>query len=88
MLTWLTFGTVAVFVSFLANRGDDPKWSILSYLSGALSNFMALVAWMTFAEVNGIPPTVANAAFGPFVWCSLVGPALGIYIAKRRRTPV
>ena len=84
MLTWALFAVIAIGSSYLTKRRPGFGWGVAAYAVGIALTFGALIAALLILETQGVPALEANRLFGPASWSALIGPAIGIWFAKRR----
>lgn len=87
MLTWFIFGLVGWGLPFLIMRKKGGRGrGVVAYLVGFIVTFIATFGALWYLEeVAHIVPLQANHVIGPGMWAALLGPALGLWTAKRVR---
>jgi hypothetical protein len=84
MLTLALFAGIAIGSSYLTKRRPGIGWGLAAYLVGIALTFGALIAGLLILDAQGVPALEANKLFGPASWSAIIGPAIGIWLAKRR----
>jgi hypothetical protein len=82
------FGIVSAGIPYLiVRRRKSLWWNVFAYAAGMLATSLSLVIVLLIFEAGDVRPEIANrAGFGNAVYPMLLGPAIGLWLARNRRS--
>ena len=85
MLIWLVFATVATGLPYLIARKCPGKFTgalAPAYSAGLIASSALLIAGSVLLNVTGGSIYEAKMLFAPFFWSILLGPPIGLLVAR------